>query len=82
MFKLFIPILLCATTSVFAQQQQQQQQQFKGALHYTDQSPVALVDIIILKENQVIDEISTDENGFFSAVLENGTYIFRIEETG
>ncbi|MGV0827271.1 TonB-dependent receptor domain-containing protein [Empedobacter brevis] len=76
MFKLFIPILLCATTSVFAQQQ------FKGALHYTDQSPVALVDIIILKENQVIDEISTDENGFFSAVLENGTYIFRIEETG
>ena len=76
MNKLFIPILLCATTTIFAQQQ------YKGALHYSDQKPVALTDIIILKDNQIVDEISTDENGLFLTTLANGKYTFRIEEAG
>ena len=48
MSKLYIPILLFASTSIFAQQQ------YKGSLQYANQTPVSLADVIILKDDQII----------------------------
>ncbi|WP_314241663.1 TonB-dependent receptor domain-containing protein [Empedobacter tilapiae] len=76
MSKLYIPILLCASTSIFAQQQ------YKGSLQYVNQTPVSLADVIIIKDDQIIDEISTDEKGNFIVELAIGNYTFRIEEAG
>ena len=76
MSKLYIPILLFASTSIFAQQQ------YKGSLQYTNQTPVSLADVIILKDDQIIDEISTDDKGNFVVELAEGNYTFRIEEAG
>lgn len=76
MSKLYIPILLCASTSIFAQQQ------YKGSLQYVNQTPVSLADVIIIKDDQIIDEISTDEKGNFIVELAKGNYTFRIEEAG
>lgn len=78
MKKILIPIICCITAvSVSAQQDR------KGKLTYTDQSPIAFVDIIIQDGDKIIDEISTDENGEYSiALLPGGNYIFRIEENG
>lgn len=76
MSKPLIPFFICATTTLFAQQQ------YKGKLQYTNQTAVALVDIIVLKDEQLVDEISTDENGFFTIDLISGTYTFRIEDGG
>ncbi|MGV0921966.1 TonB-dependent receptor domain-containing protein [Empedobacter falsenii] len=76
MSKLYIPILLFASTSIFAQQQ------YKGSLQYTNQMPVSLADMIILKDDQIIDEISTDDKGSFTVDLAEGNYTFRIEEAG
>ncbi len=77
MNKLFFTLLFCATsTSIFAQQE------YKGTLQYPDQSPVALADIIILKDDTIIDEISTDEKGNFSTTIDKGRYTIRIEEAG
>lgn len=76
MSKLYIPILLFASTSIFAQQQ------YKGSLQYTNQTPVSLADVIILKDDQIIDEISTDDKGSFTVDLAEGSYMFRIEEAG
>ena len=58
------------------------QQDVKGIIHYTNQTPVALADIIITNGEKIVDEISSDENGQFSTVLEEGTYTIRIEESG
>lgn len=74
MSKLYIPILLFASTSIFAQQQ------YKGSLQYTNQTPVSLADVIILKDDQIIDEISTDDKGSFTVDLAEGNYTFRIED--
>ncbi|MEG0189475.1 MAG: carboxypeptidase regulatory-like domain-containing protein, partial [Algoriella sp.] len=77
MNKLFFSLILCATTTnLFAQQE------YKGTLQYSDQKPIALADVIILKDDKIIDETSTDENGQFSTNLESGTYVIRIEEAG
>lgn len=76
MSKLYIPILLFASTSIFAQQQ------YKGSLQYTNQMPVSLADVIILKDDQIIEEISTDDKGSFTVDLVEGNYMFRIEEAG
>ncbi|MGL5233362.1 MAG: TonB-dependent receptor domain-containing protein, partial [Empedobacter falsenii] len=76
MSKLYIPILLFASTSIFAQQQ------YKGNLQYTNQTPVSLADVIILKDDQIIEEISTDDKGSFTVDLAEGNYMFRIEEAG
>lgn len=77
MKKLLIPIICCITTvNIYAQQDK------KGILTYTDQSPIAFVDVIIQDGANIIDEISTDENGVFSTSLPSGNYIFRIEENG
>ena len=76
MNKYFFPLLFCATTTLFAQQQ------YKGTLQYADQQPIALADVIILKDGKIIDEISTDEKGVFTATLDNGTYTIRVEEVG
>ena len=77
MNKLFFSLILCATTtSLFAQQE------YKGTLQYSDQKPIALADVIILKDDKIIDETSTDENGQFLTNLESGTYVIRIEEAG
>ena len=77
MNKLFFSLILCATTTnLFAQQE------YKGTLQYSDQKPIALADVIILKDDKIIDETSTDENGQFLTNLESGTYVIRIEEAG
>ncbi|MGV1020574.1 TonB-dependent receptor domain-containing protein [Empedobacter falsenii] len=76
MSKLYIPILLFASTSIFAQQQ------YKGSLQYANQTSVSLADVIILKDDQIIDEISTDDKGNFVVELPEGNYTFRIEEAG
>lgn len=76
MSKLFIPILFCATTALYGQQQ------YKGVLQYSDQTPVGLVDLIIIKDDNIIEEILTDEKGFFSTELIPGTYTLRIEDGG
>ena len=68
--------IVALTTSVFAQQN------FKGTLQFTDQKPVALVDLIILQNDQIIQEVSTDENGQFTVLVERGKYTIRIEENG
>lgn len=44
--------------------------------------PVSLADVIILKDDQIIDEISTDDKGTFTVDLVEGNYTFRIEEAG
>lgn len=72
----FVPIICCLAVQAFAQQST------NGTLQYSNQTPAALVDIIILKNEQIIDEISTDENGHFSTTLANDTYTFHIEEAG
>ena len=76
MNKYFFPLLFCATTTLFAQQQ------YKGTLQYADQQSIPLADVIILKDGKIIDEISTDEKGVFTATLDNGTYTIRVEEVG
>lgn len=76
MKKLLIPIVCCIAVNVSAQQDR------KGKLTYSDQSPVAFVDIIIQNGDKIIDEISTDENGDYSIDLPEGNYIIRIEENG
>ncbi|SFN42555.1 Outer membrane receptor proteins, mostly Fe transport [Algoriella xinjiangensis] len=77
MIKFYIPLFCCiAAINVAAQQEQ------KGVLTYTNQTPVSLSDIIISNGEKIIDEISTDENGNFTVILEAGTYTFRIEEAG
>ena len=72
MSKLFIPILFCATTALYGQQQ------YKGVLQYSDQTPVGLVDLIIIKDDNIIEEILTDEKGFFSTELIPGSYTLSI----
>jgi 23S rRNA pseudoU1915 N3-methylase RlmH len=76
MKKLLIPIICCIAVNVSAQQDR------KGKLTYSDQTPVAFVDIIIQDGDKIIDEISTDENGDYSIDLPEGNYIIRIEENG
>lgn len=44
--------------------------------------PVSLADVIILKDDQIIEEISTDDKGSFTVDLAEGNYMFRIEEAG
>ncbi|WP_038335893.1 hypothetical protein [Empedobacter falsenii] len=74
MSKLYITILLFASTLIFAQQQ------YKGSLQYANKTPVSLADVIILKDDQIIDEISTDDKGSFTVDLAEGNYTFRIED--
>ncbi len=76
MKKIFLPLFCCIALQVSAQQE------IKGTLQYNNQSPVALADVVILNDEKVIDETSTDENGNFTTTLENGTYTIRVEEAG
>ena len=76
MKKLLLPLFCIISMQTFAQQD------VKGIIHYTNQTPVALADIIITNGEKIVDEISSDENGQFSTVLEEGTYTIRIEESG
>lgn len=76
MKKYFLPIICIASVHTFAQQE------IKGTFQYTNQAPIALADVIIFQGEKIIDEISTDENGHFTVLLEEGTYTYRIEEAG
>ncbi|UWX68092.1 outer membrane beta-barrel family protein [Empedobacter stercoris] len=76
MKKYFLPIICIASVHTFAQQE------IKGTFQYTNQAPIALADVIIFQGEKIIDEISTDENGHFTVILEEGTYTYRIEEAG
>lgn len=76
MKKYFLPIICVAAIQTYAQQE------VKGIVQYTNQTPVALADVVISQGDKIVDEISTDENGHFSVVLEEGSYTFKIEEAG
>ncbi|MGL5234731.1 MAG: TonB-dependent receptor domain-containing protein [Empedobacter falsenii] len=76
MKKYFLPIICFAAIQTYAQQE------VKGIIQYTNQTPVALADVVISQGDKIVDEISTDENGHFSVILEEGSYTFKIEETG
>ncbi|MDM1299240.1 TonB-dependent receptor [Empedobacter falsenii] len=76
MKKYFLPIICFAAIQTYAQQE------VKGIIQYTNQTPVALADVVISQGDKIVDEISTDENGHFSVVLEEGSYNFKIEEAG
>ena len=76
MKKYFLPIICVAAIQTYAQQE------VKGIIQYTNQTPVALADVVISQGDKIVDEISTDENGHFSVVLEEGSYTFKIEEAG
>lgn len=76
MKKYFLPIICIASVHTFAQQE------IKGTFQYTNQAPIALADVIIFQGEKIIDEISTDKNGHFTVILEEGTYTYRIEEAG
>lgn len=76
MKKYFLPIICFAAIQTYAQQE------IKGTLQYTNQTPVALADVIISQGDKIVDEISTDENGHFTVVLEEGSYTLKIEEAG
>ncbi len=76
MKKYFIPIICIASVHTFAQQE------IKGTFQYTNQAPIALADVIIFQGEKIIDEISTDKNGHFTVILEEGTYTYRIEVAG
>ncbi|HBX63177.1 MAG TPA: hypothetical protein DEG63_08885, partial [Flavobacteriaceae bacterium] len=76
MKKYFLPIICIASVHTFAQQE------IKGTFQYTNQAPIALADVIIFQGEKIIDEISTDKNGHFTVILEEGTYTYRIEVAG
>ena len=76
MKKYFLPIICVAAIQTYAQQE------VKGIIQYTNQTPVALADVIISQGDKIVDEISTDENGHFTVILEEGSYTLKIEEAG
>ena len=76
MKKIFLPIFCCVALQVYAQQE------VKGTINYSNQTPVALADVIIMNGEKIVDEVSTDENGHYSTTLEEGNYTIRIEEAG
>ena len=76
MKKIFLPIFCCVALQVYAQQE------VKGTINYSNQTPVALADVIIMNGEKIVDEVSTDENGHYSITLEEGNYTIRIEEAG
>lgn len=77
MKKTGISLLFCFLSIVLYSQQES-----KGALSYEDNTPVSFVDILILENDLLIQESSTNENGLFSINLNNGKYTIQIEENG
>lgn len=76
MKKILVPIFCFVSVFSFAQSE------YKGAIHNNDHTPGKYLDIIISNEEKIVDEISTDDNGNFVTILENGTYTITIEESG
>ena len=76
MKRVFLPLFCCIAVTTYAQQE------YKGIIHTNNHSPASFVDVVILNEEKVVDEISTDEQGQFSTILEDGTYTIKIEEAG
>ncbi|WP_413533176.1 TonB-dependent receptor domain-containing protein [Empedobacter brevis] len=76
MKKYFLPIICLTAINMYAQQE------VKGTIQYSNQTPIALADVIIFQDDKIIDELSTNENGLFTTTLENGTYVLKVEESG
>lgn len=77
MRKLGISLLFCFTSiNAFSQQE------VKGALLYEDNSPVTYADILILDNDILLQETSTNEEGIFSTILKQGKFTIRIEQYG
>ena len=76
MKKIIIPILLSCSTLSLAQTET------KGQIKYPDVSTSSYFDLIFKSDQKIEDEISTDENGNFTIILEEGNYQLIIEEQG
>lgn len=73
MNKYTLPILCCMAATSYGQHS------VKGAIIDPNQNAIPFADVIILSDKKVVDQVSTDENGVFNAVLENGIYTIQIE---
>ena len=76
MKKIFTPILFSFMVCSYAQSE------VKGNISNHDGSPAAFIDILIKKDEKYIDEVSTDEDGLFTTLLEDGTYEFTFSDAG
>lgn len=77
MNKFFFNILFCLSATFGYSQDE-----YRVKIKNEDKFPISHVDIIIIKDNKVLKELSTDEKGEFLVVLEKGNYIIKIEEAG
>ena len=73
MNKYTLPILCCMAVTSYGQHS------IKGAIIDNNQKAIPFADVIILSDKKVVDQISTDENGIFNTLLENGIYTIQIE---
>ncbi|WP_322970713.1 outer membrane beta-barrel family protein [Faecalibacter sp. LW9] len=76
MKKILTPIACFFTFYAYAQTE------VKGSITLHDGSPAAFIDILIKKDEKYIDEVSTDENGLYTTLLEDGTYEFFFSDAG
>lgn len=76
MRKILTSILFTFALTAFAQTD------VRGSISNSDGTPAPFIDILIKQEDKYIDEVSTDENGIYTATLENGTYQFIFSDGG
>ncbi|MBS7332236.1 MAG: TonB-dependent receptor family protein [Weeksellaceae bacterium] len=58
------------------------QQEVKGTLIFGDNTPISFAEILILDGENLIQESSSNEEGYFSTTLNDGKYTIRIEQYG
>lgn len=76
MKKYLFPLITLLAITTYAQQET------KGIILQPSQTPASFVDIIIISDEKIFDQTSTDEKGTFTTTLENGNYILQVEEAG
>lgn len=76
MKKHLFPLITLLAITTYAQQET------KGIILQPNQTPASFVDIIIISDEKIFDQTSTDEKGTFTTTLENGNYILQVEEAG
>lgn len=73
MNKYTFPLFCCLAIPSFGQHN------IKGVIVDNNQTPISFADVVILTDKKVIDQVSTDENGVFNTLLEDGIYTILIE---
>lgn len=76
MKKHLFPLIMLLSITTYAQQET------KGIILQPNQAPASFVDLIIISDEKIIDQISTDEQGIFTTTLEDGNYTLQVEEAG